>query len=73
MAAGFCRASITSQGSAPCEAGVKRTHFHRVSNGFNLKSVVAVVTDMNFTPRTTTIICITILYFPYSTLATLWK
>ena len=42
---------------------VERTHFHRVSNGFSLKSVVTVVTVRNYTPRTTTI-CITVLYFP---------
>ena len=45
---------------------VKRTHFHRVSNGFSLKSVVTVVRDRNFTPRTITTICITVLYFPHN-------
>ena len=44
---------------------VKRTHFHRISNGFSLKSVVTAVKDRNFTPRTT-IICITVLYFPHN-------
>ena len=39
---------------------VKRTHFHRVHNEFSLKSVVTVVTDRNFTPRTTTLIRITV-------------
>lgn len=51
----FCHASIMDQGSGPWEVHVHRTHFHRVSNGFNLKSaVVTVVTDRNFTLRTTT-------------------
>ena len=45
---------------------VNRTHFHRVSNGFSLKSVVTVVTDRNFTPRTMTLIYVTVLYFPHS-------
>ena len=45
---------------------VKRTHFHRISNGFSLKSVVTVVRDRNFTPRTITTICITVLYFPHN-------
>ena len=44
---------------------VKTTHFHRVSNGFSLKSVVTVVRDSNFIPRTITTICITVLYFPH--------
>ena len=37
------------QSSALCK--VKRTHFHRISNGFSLKSVVTVVRDRNFTPN----------------------
>ena len=60
MAAGFCHASIMGQGSSTCEVS-KELNFHRVSNGFSLKSVVTVVTERNFTPRVTT----TIIYIPF--------